>query len=117
MKIPVWVKPGLWGAAAGAIAMAIIGFTQLGWTTSATAEQLAQERARTAVVAGFVSPLRGDRAREIPVRDIIVLGQQHGDEGRLGDLGKREISRRCPGTPVLTRLPARSPTEKSMLVW
>jgi hypothetical protein len=60
MKIPVWVKPGLWGAAAGAIAMAIIGFTQLGWTTSATAEQLAQERARTAVVAGFVSPLRGE---------------------------------------------------------
>src|SRR4051812_31564394 len=30
MKIPVWLKPGLWGAAIGAVAMAIVGFSQLG---------------------------------------------------------------------------------------
>ena len=50
MTIPVWLKPSLWGALAGAAAMAIIGFSQLGWTTSSTAERLAQERADTAVV-------------------------------------------------------------------
>ncbi len=34
--------------------MAIVGFSQLGWTTSSTAEKLAQERADTAVVAALV---------------------------------------------------------------
>ena len=41
MKIPVWIKPGIWGAVVGAIAIAIIGFSQLGWSTSGTAEKLA----------------------------------------------------------------------------
>ena len=54
MQIPVWLKPGLWGAASGAVVMAIVGFSQLGWKTEGTAEQLAQERADTAVVAALV---------------------------------------------------------------
>jgi hypothetical protein len=54
MTIPYWLKPGLWGAAAGAIAISIVGFSQLGWTTSSTSEKLAQERADTAVVAALV---------------------------------------------------------------
>lgn len=54
MQIPVWLKPGLWGAAGGAIAMAIVGFSQLGWTTKGTAEQMAQDRADTAVVSALV---------------------------------------------------------------
>jgi hypothetical protein len=54
MTIPVWLKSGLWGAVVGAIAMAIVGFSQLGWTTSTTAERLAQERSEAAVVAALV---------------------------------------------------------------
>ena len=54
MRIPVWFKPGVWGVGVGAVAMAIVGFTQLGWTTSGNAELLAQERASTAVVAALV---------------------------------------------------------------
>lgn len=54
MKIPVWLKPGLWGAAFGAIAVAIVGFSQLGWKTATSANELAQERADTAVVAALV---------------------------------------------------------------
>jgi len=42
------------GAAVGAIAMATIGFSQLGWTTSGKAEMFAQERANIAVVAALV---------------------------------------------------------------
>ena len=34
--------------------MAIVGFSQLGWKTEGTAEQLAQERADVAVVAALV---------------------------------------------------------------
>ena len=54
MQIPVWLKPGLWGAASGAVAMAIVGFSQLGWKTEGTAEQLAQDRADTAVISALV---------------------------------------------------------------
>jgi hypothetical protein len=54
MQIPVWLKPALWGAAAGAIGMSIVGFSQLGWKTAGSADQLAQERADTAVVAALV---------------------------------------------------------------
>ena len=54
MQIPVWLKPGLWGAACGAVAMAVVGFSQLGWTTQKTAEQMAQDQSETAVVAALV---------------------------------------------------------------
>jgi len=45
------LKPALWGAAVGAVAISVIGFTQLGWTLGSTAERLAQTRAEDAVVA------------------------------------------------------------------
>jgi hypothetical protein len=54
MEIPMWLKPGLWGAAGGAAAMAIVGFSQLGWTTEGTADQLARDRADAAVVTALV---------------------------------------------------------------
>lgn len=54
MKSPDWLKPGAWGAAAGAVVMASVGFSQLGWMTTSTAEKLAQERADTAVVVALV---------------------------------------------------------------
>jgi len=54
MQLPPAIKPGLWGAAAGAIAMAVVGFSYLGWTTTSTAEKLAQDTANTAVVAALV---------------------------------------------------------------
>ena len=36
------IKPGFWGAVAGAAAVAIIGFNWGGWVTSGTAKELAQ---------------------------------------------------------------------------
>ena len=54
MKIPVWLKPGVWGAVLGAILMAIGGFSQLGWTTASSADAMARERADTAVVAALL---------------------------------------------------------------
>ena len=54
MKIPVWLKPGVWGAVLGAILMAIVGFSQLGWRTASSADALASERASDAVVAAMV---------------------------------------------------------------
>jgi hypothetical protein len=71
MQIPVWLKPSLWGAAVGAIAMATIGFSQLGWTTRGAAEQLAQERSDTAVVAAFV-PFCVIKAQQDPDHATLV---------------------------------------------
>jgi hypothetical protein len=51
MQIPSETKPALWGAAGGAVALAIVGFTWGGWMTTGTATKLADERADSAVVA------------------------------------------------------------------
>jgi hypothetical protein len=51
MQAPSQTKPALWGAAGGAVALAIFGFTWGGWMTSSTANKLADQRADSAVVA------------------------------------------------------------------
>jgi len=53
----------LWGAAAGAIALAIVGFSWGGWVTGGTAETLATNRAATAVVVAL-TPICVDRFRQ-----------------------------------------------------
>ena len=54
MKMSENVKPALWGAVGGAVAMSVIGFWGLGWTTGGNAERVAQGRADTAVAAALV---------------------------------------------------------------
>src|SRR3989442_7607437 len=66
MQVPSETKPALWGAAGGAIALAIVGFTWGGWMTTGTANKLADQRADTAVVA-ILTPICVDKF------------QQHGD--------------------------------------
>src|ERR1051326_9319221 len=51
MQVPSQTKPALWGAAGGAVALAIAGFTWGGWLTPGTGDKLAAERADSAVVA------------------------------------------------------------------
>ena len=51
MKMRPEIKPALWGAAGGALVLAIVGFTWGGWITGASAEQMAKKNADTAVVA------------------------------------------------------------------
>ncbi len=54
MNIPEWLKPALYGAAAGAVALAIVGFSWGGWVTGGTAKQMASDQARSEVVAALV---------------------------------------------------------------
>jgi dienelactone hydrolase len=54
MKTPEWLKPGLQGAAVGAVALAIVGFSWGGWVTGGTAQKMASEQARLEVVAALV---------------------------------------------------------------
>ena len=57
------VRSVLWGAAAGAIALAIVGFSWGGWVTGGTAETLAKSRAATAVVAAL-TPICVEKFRQ-----------------------------------------------------
>ncbi|UPJ71073.1 MULTISPECIES: hypothetical protein [unclassified Bradyrhizobium] len=57
------VRPALWGAVAGAIALAIMGFSWGGWVTGGTAETLAKNSAATAVVAAL-TPICVEKFRQ-----------------------------------------------------
>jgi len=61
----LWLKPGIVGGIIGAIALAIVGFTQLGWVTANTAESLATKRPDAAVVKALV-PVCVARAQSDP---------------------------------------------------
>jgi hypothetical protein len=52
-KLPAETTPFLWGAAAGAISLAIVGFNWGGWVTGGTSEKLAVERADAATVSAL----------------------------------------------------------------
>ena len=52
-KLPPETSPFLWGAAAGAIALAIVGFSWGGWVSGAKAESIAAARADAATVAAL----------------------------------------------------------------
>lgn len=52
-KFPAETSPFLWGAAAGALALAIVGFSWAGWVTGAHAERMAGARADAATVAAL----------------------------------------------------------------
>jgi len=54
MKMPIWTKPAIWGGVFGAVAIASIGFSSFGWTTSTSANRMADDRASTAVVGALV---------------------------------------------------------------
>jgi hypothetical protein len=54
MIMPQWIKPGIFGAVVGAIALAIVGFTQLGWVSANKAESMAIKHANAAVVKALV---------------------------------------------------------------
>jgi dienelactone hydrolase len=65
MNIPEWLKPGLQGAAVGAVALAIVGFAWGGWVTAGTAKQMASDHARLEVVAALV-PICIEQSKQDP---------------------------------------------------
>jgi len=65
MNSPEWLKPGLYGAVAGAVALAIVGFSWGGWVTGGTAKEMAAEQARNEVVAALV-PICVEQSNQDP---------------------------------------------------
>lgn len=65
MNMPEWVLPAAYGAGAGAVALAIVGFTWGGWSTDGTARQRADTASATAV-ASSLTPYCVERAQSDP---------------------------------------------------
>lgn len=53
MQVPVWLKPGVWGAIIGSVATMTIGFSMMGWTLNSTAQKAAQDRSELALTAAL----------------------------------------------------------------
>ncbi len=69
--IPEWLRPGLYGVVVGAAALAIVGFTWGGWVTAGTAEKLASEQARNAVVVAL-APICLEQSRQDPEVEVTL---------------------------------------------
>lgn len=82
MEFPVETKPALMGAAAGAIALAIIGFNWGGWVSGGTLEKLVKEGSNKAVISAL-APIcadnfkrAGDSAKQLAELKLISSWQQ-----------------------------------------
>ena len=71
MQYPDWAKPALWGAGCGAIAITLVGFSQLGWKTSHAAADMAQTQAEAAAVAALV-PFCVAKAKQVSEQDTLA---------------------------------------------
>jgi hypothetical protein len=111
MNIPEWLKPALYGAAAGAVALAIVGFSWGGWVTGGTAKQMAANQAKLEVVAALV-PICVEQSKQDPqVVDTLAQLRDAGSWKRSDMLMKtgwatmpgssdpnREVARACMET-------------------
>lgn len=53
MQTPEWTKPALVGAGAGAIALAVVGFSWGGWMTSASATEMSSKESMAATTTAL----------------------------------------------------------------
>jgi len=65
MKLPANTETFVWGAAAGAVGLAIVGFTLGGWMTSSTAQERMRASAQEATVAAL-APICVAQFRKAP---------------------------------------------------
>ena len=74
MKVSPNVKPALWGAVGGAVALAILGFTWGGWATGSSTTAMAEKHANIEV-AKVLAPIC-----------FLQFNQQPGAEAKLAEL-------------------------------
>lgn len=66
MNAPKWLKPGLYGAVIGALALGIAGFAWGGWVTGGTAKLMAHNQAKMEVIAALV-PICLEKSKQDPM--------------------------------------------------
>lgn len=96
MKVPAWIKPGLWGVVLGAAAAMFIGFNWGGWTTAASAEKMAVERAEAAIVVALtpqcISQARLDPQSETLLAELAAITSSFQRRNFVQDAGWATIA-------------------------
>jgi hypothetical protein len=105
MQAPEWLKPGLYGAACGAVALAVIGFSWGGWVTGGTARTMAADQSKAEVVTAL-SLICVDQSKRDPqlVERVALLKAASSYE--RGDLVMKNGWATMPGTTEGNRLVA-----------
>jgi hypothetical protein len=111
MNTPDWLKPGAYGAACGAIALAVVGFTWGGWMTDSSARQRAADLAKTEVVAAL-APICLEQSKHDPqLAEKLAQLKTTASYGR-GDLIMKAGWATMPGSSDANRQVANACVEK-----
>jgi alpha/beta superfamily hydrolase len=97
MQAPEWLKPGLYGAACGAVALAVIGFSWGGWVTGGTARTMAADQSKAEVVTAL-SLICIDQSKRDPQLDERVAAIKTASSWNRGDLVLKNGWATMPGT-------------------
>jgi hypothetical protein len=111
MQTPEWLRPALYGAAAGAIALAIVGFTWGGWRTAGSAERLAADRSRADVVAALTGICVDQSKRDPQIAERLAILKAASSWTR-GDIVLKNGWATIPGTTDANRQVANACAEK-----
>lgn len=108
MKYPEWTKPAVYGAAAGAIVVAIAGFSVGGWVTGGTAEKMARVMSNEQVTMALVpvcidlADKDPERASKVKLINEAALYNRHNEVMNAGwatvpgtTAANRELARAC----------------------
>lgn len=104
MKMPSEIKPAAWGAIGGALVTMLVGFQGFGWYTGGSAEELAQDRAREAVVVAYTPVCAQLAAREPDQLALMMEERQWQRDSFVRDAGwvsgvdtvyQREVAEAC----------------------
>jgi hypothetical protein len=97
MQTPEWLKPGLYGAACGAVALAIIGFSWGGWVTGGTARTMAADQSNAELVT-TLSLICVDQSKRDPQLAERVAALKTASSWNRGDLVLKNGWATMPGT-------------------
>lgn len=111
MQFPEWLKPGLYGAACGAAALAIVGFNWGGWVTGGTARAMASDQSRTDVVTAL-SLICVDQSKRDPQLAERVTALKAASSWTRGDLVMKNGWATMPGTTAGNSQVAKDCAEK-----
>lgn len=102
MNTPEWLKPTLYGAAAGAVALAIVGFSWGGWMTAGTAGKMAADQAKQQVVAALL-PICVEQSKQDPQVDEKLAGLKSASSWKRRDMLIKTGWATMPGTSTPNR--------------
>ena len=102
MRTPEWLRPGLYGAVGGAIALAVVGFSWGGWVTGGKASEMAASQSQKDVVVALSSICVDQSKRDPQLAERVALLKAAASYTR-GDLVMKNGWATMPGASEANR--------------